>query len=914
MTPERLQQIEDLYYSALDLAPAERGAFIERSCDGDEELHREVTSLLASYEQADDFIESPVYEAAARLIADQQERSMVGRQIGRHKIVELLGAGGMGQVYLAEDTSLGRRVALKLLPSYFTRETDRLRRFRQEARNASGLNHPNIITIHEIGAENGTYFIATEFIEGETLRQRMTTARLSLAEAVEIATQVAAALEAAHEAKIVHRDIKPENIMIRRRDGYVKVLDFGLAKLTEKEPIDSEVTSHSLTRTEAGVILGTAAYMSPEQARGLRVDARTDLWSLGVVLYEMLSGYKPFTGETAEDVRASILKDPLPPLPSETPDELEKIVEKALRKDRAERYRTANLFLSELRNLQQQVTELNTKSDHSVLLRSKGARPAIGDVRKVTETSQEPAIQTSVMTLDTRLSIKAALGTLKGHKLVVALALAVLVITVAVTARPFIAWWLKPSSIAILPMVNATGDPNNNYLADGLTESLITSLNQINEPGRRPRLLVTAQGTVLLFKGKEIDPRSVGRELGVDAVVASQMIEQNGLWIIKVEMVNVANGSAMWRQQYSIGQRHVFDELMKTQDALASDVAGKLPLTLSDAERQRLTRRYTQNPAAYDAYLKGRAFWFKTTPEGYRKSIEYYQQAIDLDPNFPLPYWGMGLDYVLQAKIGIRPYKDATEKAIELYLKALRIDSTLRGALGAMELAEMELWNWEAIEKAGPRHLGYHFAHGGYLIAMGRLDEQLAYENRILGFDSHSPLMNFSYANTLYLARQYDAALTQYQKTLNLLSALPPEYSSSLVDWTHSGLGQVYLQKGMFQEAISEFNSARDLTEDLSPAWEELGYAYARSGQRDEAIKILNQLQDRARRGEYILPLGIAWIYIGLRDHDQAFVWLEKSFEERSDGMREIKTNPIYDPLRSDARFTSLLQRMKLPA
>lgn len=505
---------------------------------------------------------------------------------------------------------------------------------------------------------------------------------------------------------------------------------------------------------------------------------------------------------------------------------------------------------------------------------------------------------------------------IRRHKIATAVAMAVLVtpiVTGVFFYQPILAWWFKPPSIAILPIRNATGDPNNNYIVDGLTESLITSLNQINEPGKRPRLLVTAQGTVLIFKGKEIEPRSVGRELGVDTVVASQMIEQNGLSVIKVEMINVANGSAMWRQQYSFGRRHVFDELMKAQDKLASDVAGKLPITLSDVDRQRLTRRYTQNPAAYDAYLKGRAAWFKTTPEGYRKSIEYYRQAIDLDPNFPLPYWGMGLDYVLQAKIGVRPFKEAVEAATELYIKALRIDSTLRGAQAAMELGEMELWNWEAIENAGVRHQGYHFIDGGYLIATGRLDEQLAFENRILGFDPHSPVMNSFHANTLFLARQYDAALAQHQKTLILVSALPPEYSSALVSWAHSGLGQAYVQKGMFTEAIAEFNKARELTEDLSPAWEELGYTYARSGQRDEAIKILNQLHEREKRGEYILPLGIAWIYIGLGDKDQAFVWLDKSFEERSDGMREIKTNPIYDPLRSDRRFTSLLQRMKLP-
>jgi DNA-binding winged helix-turn-helix (wHTH) protein/TolB-like protein/Tfp pilus assembly protein PilF len=504
---------------------------------------------------------------------------------------------------------------------------------------------------------------------------------------------------------------------------------------------------------------------------------------------------------------------------------------------------------------------------------------------------------------------------IKRHKLATAIASAVfvaLVIAGVVFARPILFWWFKPPSIAVLPIVNATGDPNNNYISDGLTESLITSLNQINEPGKRPRLLVTAQGTVSIFRGKEIEPRSIGRELGVDTVLASQMIEQNGLWIIKVEMINVANGSEMWRKQYSWGG-HFTDAFLTMQDEIAKGVAGKLPLSLSDAERQRLTRRYTQNPAAYDAYLKGRASWFKTTPEGYRKSIEYYQQAIDLDPNFALPYWGMGVSYSLQAKIGLRPYKEANEKATELYLKALRIDNTLRSAKGGMELVEMDSWNWEAIEKAGPSHQGYHFFHGGYLVAMGRVDEQLTFENRGLALQPHNPALNFFHGETLFLARQYDAAIAQYQKTLNIVSGLPPEYSGALVNWIHSGLGHVYLQKGMSPEAITEFNKARELTEDLPPAWEDLGYAYAKSGQRDEATRILNQLQERATRGEYVLPLGIAWIYIGLGDKDQAFVWLDKSFEERSDGMRQIKTNPIYDPLRSDARFTDLLKRMHLP-
>lgn len=527
----------------------------------------------------------------------------------------------------------------------------------------------------------------------------------------------------------------------------------------------------------------------------------------------------------------------------------------------------------------------------------------------------EIAAQTAPLLAAPKLSpVRRFTNAIKRHKLATAIAsvaLAALVIAGVVFAKPILFWWFKPPSIAVLPIVNATGDPNNNYIADGLTESLITSLNQINEPGKRPRLLVTAQGTVFLFRGKEIEPRSAGRELGVDTVLASQMIEQNGLWIIKAEMINVANGSGMWRKQYPIGTAGP-DQFLKMQDQIPSDVAGQLPIKLSGAERERLTRRYTQNPAAYDAYLKGRASWRKTTPEGYRKSIEYFQQAIDLDPNFALPYVGMGLSYALQAKIGLRPDKEAIEKATELYLKALKIDNTLRAAQDAMELGEMAAWNWEAIEKAGPLHQGYHFFHGGYLIAMGRLGEQLAFENRGLALQPHNPGLNFFHGETLFLARQYDAAIAQYQKTLDIVSGLPPEYSDALVNWIHSGLGQVYLQKGMFPEAITEFNQARDLTEDLPPAWEELGYVYAKSGQRAEAARILNQLQERAKRGEYVLPLGIAWIYIGLGDKDQAFVWLDKSFEERSDGLRMIKTNPIYDSLRSDPRFTDLLKRMHL--
>ena len=505
--------------------------------------------------------------------------------------------------------------------------------------------------------------------------------------------------------------------------------------------------------------------------------------------------------------------------------------------------------------------------------------------------------------------VASLIGAIKRHKIATAIAsasLAALVIAGVVFAKPILFWWFKPPSIAVLAVVNATGDPNNDYVSDGLTESLIRSLVQINEPGKFPRLLVTAQSTVFAYKGKE--PRSLGRELGVDTVVASKMIEQNGMWFIKAEMIKVADGSEVWSKQYSVRPRVVLD-FPDLQDNIARDIAASLPLKLNSEERQRLTRRYTQNPEALDAYLKGLAAWHKTTPAGFRKSIEYYQQAIALDPNFALAYVAMGSSYMAQGVIGELPTADATDKGFELYVKALKIDSTLRPALGALQMVELYRWDWEAIKKAGPEHPGY----GEYLIAMGRLDERLALDNSRLSMDPHNPRLNYFHAVTLAHARQYDAAIEQYQKTLKLGSEDGKLSFGPEAPWCHFDLGHIYIKKGMFTEALAEINLAKDLMGSLPQGWGSLGYAYARSGQRAEALKILDQLQARANKGEYVQPLGIAWIYTALGDKDQAFVWLDKAFADRSYLLKYIKTEAIYDPLRSDPRFTDLLRRMHLP-
>jgi eukaryotic-like serine/threonine-protein kinase len=451
MTPERLQKLQELFDAALDRAPAERASFLAEACGNDDALRRAVESLLVHHGQANSFIESPATVVAADLFADEPRASLVGRSIGRYQVLELLGAGGMGEVYLAQDTSLGRKVALKLLPARFTTEPDRLRRFEQEARTASALNHPNIVTIYEIGQVGETHFIATEYLDGATLRGHLSTMRITAADALDIAVQVSSALAAAHAKGVVHRDIKPENIVVLKgsyslhRENYVKVLDFGIAKLTETSTRDTEALTKRLIQTNEGVVLGTAMYMSPEQARGIEVDARTDIWSLGVVLYEMLTGKTPFDGVTAEDVRAAILKDRLLPLSTEIPERLKWIVEKALRKDREDRYQTAREFFSDLRELQKQEFTSEALREHSVAPEPGTQHPPSTDQADVAPTSTAPIGTAAVVTPPTS-SAEYIVGEIRRHKRGVAIAVVVVLLATVGIAYGLIELWRHSQS------------------------------------------------------------------------------------------------------------------------------------------------------------------------------------------------------------------------------------------------------------------------------------------------------------------------------------------------------------------------------------------------------------------------------------------------------------------------------------
>ncbi|HYE66088.1 MAG TPA: protein kinase, partial [Pyrinomonadaceae bacterium] len=766
--------------------------------------------------------------------------------LGRYEIRSLLGKGGMGEVYLAQDTTLRRPVAVKLLPADFTQHQERLRRFKQEAYAASALNHPNILTVHEIGAQDGSHYIITEFVEGESLRQRIGQMRLELREVLDVGIQTASALAAAHEAGIVHRDIKPENIMLRR-DGYVKVLDFGLAKLIEQQSpaLDTEAPTTPLLNTGAGALMGTVQYMSPEQARGLSVDARTDIWSLGCVLYEMIAGRPPFGGATTTDTLSMILHHEQPSLllySRDLPAEMERIVEKALTKEREERYQLAKELSVDLKRFKQRL-EVEAELERTAARQSSTSATAAGSGRR---------------------SRKAI------------------------------------DSLAVLPLVNASADPNMEYLSDGITESIINTLSRL------PKLHVMARSTVFRYKGRELDPQQVGRELGVRAVLAGTVLQHGDNLHVQAELVDVANGWQLWGEHYDRKPADIF----AVQEEIAKEITENLRLRLSGEQKKQLTKRHTENAGAYQLYLKGRYHLNKRTEEGFKKGIEYFQQAIDMDINYALAYAGLSDSYILLERYGVLKPKEAIPQAKAAVLKALEIDDSLAEAHTSLAYAKLIYdWDWLAAEGEYTRAIelnrNYATAHhwyGWHLSHTGRHAEALAEMKWAQELDPLSLIINTNMGTILYFARRYDEAITQLQKTLEL-------DASFIV--AHQWLGRAYEQKGMYVEAIAEHRTVLNILGNEPESLASLGHASAVSGRSGEARKVVDKLRKLSKR-RYVSPYWIAIIYTGLGEREQAFEWLEKAYEERFDWLIFLKVEPMFDSLRSEARFADLMRRVGL--
>ncbi len=877
LTSERWQQVKQIFQAAVELSAAKRAAYLADACVGDPSLQIEVKSLIAAHDQPGSFMDAPAFDLTATDSAVNPVNTLVGAYLGRYRIVALLGRGGMGEVYKAKDTMLRREVAIKVLHSDFSIDQDRLRRFVQEARAASALNHPNIITIHEFGQEDGVHFIVSEFIEGETLRRRMASERVSSSEIPEIAIQITSALNAAHEAGIAHRDIKPENVMVRP-DGLVKVLDFGLAKLIERRSFDTATVGNDIDEAttairgggETGVVMGTVSYMSPEQARGQKLDLRTDLFSLGVVLYEMAAGHSPFARATAADTIASILEKEPPPLSqftSEVPEMLERIIRKALIKDRKERYQTAGELFDDLKRM---------KDGAAVI-----ALPT-------------PKKETTISAIKHHWR----------HWLSAAIALAALIAVITGVAH------LSESnkaieSIAVLPFVNADGadgNPETEYLAEGITENLINSLTRLSNLKVRPRT------SVFRYKNRDVDPQTAGRDLEVEAVLTGQVAPRGDQLTISLQLIDVRENRQLWGARY---QRRSAD-LPATQAELAREVSQNLRPRLSREEQEQLAKHHRGNPEAYQAYLKGRYQWSKRNAESFRKAIEYFNAAIALDPNYALAYAGLADCYVLMSGISDPlPPKEVFPKAKDAAMKALRIDDRLAEAHTSLARVMLDYdWDWPGAEREfklaieiNPSYPTAHQWYSVYLSYMGRHQEAITQAQLAIELDPLSPSINGGLARAYYRAHQYDQAIGHGMKMLELD---PHAYIKLNYDLEVS-----YEQLGLYDQAVAARLNVMTTTREGPEKVAALRAAYTASGWRGYLQKLVDLLKEPLRQGK-ISSFDMGRMYARLGDKDRAFEWLERAYADHSGEIVTLKADPVFDRLRTDQRFTDLLRRVGL--
>jgi serine/threonine-protein kinase len=910
---ERWQQIKGLFAAALELPAQEREAFLENACGADAELRREVEKLLASFARAESFMERPAVGEVASLIVEPNDKLRSGQRVAHYEIIRQLGAGGMGEVYLARDTRLNRKVALKVLPAHLTADKARLERFKQEARAASALNHPGIITIHEIDAEGETPFITTEYIEGETLRQRMLRGALHTAEALDVTAQLASALAVAHAAGVVHRDIKPENVMLRP-DGIVKLLDFGLAKLTETgtREMRSDISTRKLTGP--GVILGTVSYMSPEQAQGAKVDQRTDLWSLGVVLYEMLAGAAPFSGKTANHTLVAIMEHE-PPLADVSP-ELANLVLTLLAKEPPNRYQTAQAVLADVRALQLGVLPAGDKPHAGKAKVTQS--PARGEAAKTAGEKSFVETQTAAMQTPTAdlgiahptSSAEYLVTEIKRHKrsALVALAAFVLLLSGGLTTYFYRAHRQpKISSLAVLPFQNASGEANLEYLSDGMSESLINKFAQIGQ------LRVIAQSSAFRFKGKEVDPKQAGQTLGVEALLTGKITKLAGRLSIGVELVDARDGTIIWNEQYNLdAPDEAVDEAQYVQNRIAVQTVKNLKINLTDIQDKQLTKYATQNAQAYQLYLNAMLLRRKSfSTETVKKSIDYYNQATALDPNFALAYAALANSYRFLAgstNAEISSYanrKEINEKMYQAIARAQALDPTLPEVyttLGAIKINELD---FPAAERAyqhalelNPNGRGAHASYAFFLMIAGRHDEALTQIRLAEQLDPLAFDIKISEGRVLLAARRYDEAIPFWQN----LAKTPPD--SPMIHFT---LAQAYTFKGMHREALAEHEKIKALQGKYTDEF--YLFALAKAGKLTEARQELERLKKRASYS----PAEFAVAYVALGEKEQALALLEKAFAERDPQLQFINIESSYDELRAEPRFQALLRRMNFP-
>ena len=817
--------------------------------------------------------------------------------LSHYRILSKIGAGGMGEVYLAQDTSeLGRTVALKILPSAVAQDKNRLQRFTLEARTASNLNHPNILTVYEFGQSDSTCFIATEYVDGVTLRQHFSGRRWKLIEVLDLVVQIVAALNAAHEAGITHRDVKPENVMVRK-DHIVKVLDFGLAKLSDANTAASRAArSDDTTRlnvfTNPGLVMGTVKYMSPEQTSAKDVDHRTDIWSVGVLLYEMLAGVIPFKGKDIHRQIIAIQETEPPPLSQYVegvPDRLQEIVTKCLAKDKQERYQTAKDLLIDLRNLRRKL-DVDAEIERSVAPKA----PSTSGGAAISTAATQMNIGDAKTVLLPRAS---GFERIKQHKLAAAIAALVLVLG-AIGLWKYLNSRNKTEaaipSVAVMPFVNESGNAEVEYLSDGMTETLINNLSQI------PNLNVKSRSLVFRYKGKDTNPQTVGSELDVQAVLNGRLVQRGADLIVYLELVDARSGNRIWGDQYNRKQT----DLISLQAEIARDVSKKLQVKMTGAEEQKLAKTYTSDSEAYRLYLRGQFYAFRRTGADLQRAIDSFTEAIAIDQNYALPYAGLALSYMYKGMYGGTPTKEAFPIAQKFAKKAVELDNTVAEphlVLGMLAFVhEHDMGGFErdtqrALELS-PKSVEAHRQNGLRLWYLGRLEESMAAFRQAMEIDPLSLPCNINYATALFYSGRIEEGVAHLKRTLE----------SSPDAWlAHYNLGVGYRFKKDFAGAAEQFAIAKDLLGKPEDA-RLIRDSFKRGGWQ----KVLRLITDpKLGFGFY----NIATYYAELGENDRAFESIDQAIENSDQTVGFMKTEPVLRPLHNDPRFKALLKKAGLP-
>ncbi len=805
---------------------------------------------------------------------------MISKSILHYSILEKLGGGGMGVVYKAEDQKLGRPVALKFLPEDLARDPVALERFRREARAASALNHPNICTIYDIEEDQGVLFIAMECLEGQTLKQRLERGAVEPEKLLDISTQIASALGAAHAKGITHRDIKPANIFLTST-GIAKILDFGLAKMGPSMGAHEAVTVSGLTAeraedallTSPGTTMGTIAYMSPEQARGEELDGRSDVFSLGAVIYEMAVGRRPFDGATAALVFDAVLHFEPPPASTKKPGtspELDRIVAKALEKDRDLRYQTAGELAADLKRMKREFDSVRSAQS----------------ISRVPQTRHRWALPAAVAA-----AIVVVLG------LLYALDVAGLRSKFGGSANR-----REIRSIAVLPFVNSSGDPSIEYLSDGIAETLTGNLSQVQA------LHVMAFDSVYNYKGRHVDPRQVGRELGVSSVLEGSVAKIGDTLEVSTNLVDTSDDSELWGGHY----REKAANILSLEDNISQEIVHAIRFRLSGDQQGRLLAHSTQNTEAYDAYLKGMYFTHQFSPDALAQGLSYLRQAVALDPNYALAYAGITYNYGI-AEDWYFPPAEVMPEAEAAAKKALELDPTLGEAEGWLAYTD-HFYNYNQIQamqefqralQLDPNEAEVHALYGWCLADLNRPDEAVAQNLESLKLDPASAELHYVLGQTYFYTHRYDDAIRQINATIDQFPG------HGIVPVAADALGWSYGAKGQYDLAIQSIEKARQLQPQFAEAVGSLGWASALKGDRKTAEQMLAEL-DKLSKKQWVEPYFYAIIYAGMGDRDHAFAALDKAFGARSWYVAVIGVDAKMDNLRSDPRFAKLKAKVGL--